>query len=177
MPVLAFFFILFVMSSIGLPGTNGFISEYLTIQSAFISPHLGVWFGVLAATGVVLGAIYMLHLAARVIFGPWKVPAAEGGHGNGDEVDHGHAHGHGHGGGKMDLNLREIGLLTPIAVAVILLGVLPAPVLQSMTAPLAQLRTPVSQNVAERRVGEAHVEKVELKEQTVGFVHPTEWNR
>jgi NADH-quinone oxidoreductase subunit M len=153
MPIMSFFFILFVMSSIGLPGTNGFISEYLTIQSAFISPHLGVWFGVFAATGVVLGAIYMLHLAARVIFGPWKVPAGDGhGHGNGDA--HGaHTHGtHGgsgqgagqHHGQKLDLNVREIGLLTPIAIAVIVLGVLPAPVLQSMTPPVAQLRTPAN---------------------------------
>ena len=46
MPVLAFFFVLFAMSSIGLPGTNGFVSEFLTILGAFTSEHLGFWFGV-----------------------------------------------------------------------------------------------------------------------------------
>lgn len=141
MPVLAFFFILFVLSSIGLPGTNGFISEYLTIQSAFISPYLGVWFGILAATGVVLGAIYMLHLAARVIFGPLKIPAE---HGHGDDHAAGD-HGHHAPVRKNDINLREIGLLTPIAIAVIVLGVLPSPVMQSMNDPIAQIRTPVGQ--------------------------------
>jgi len=83
MPVMAFFFILFTLSSIGLPGTNGFVSEFLTILGAFISPHLGIPFGVVAATGIVLGAIYMLHMAARVIWGPLKTPAVHGeGHGD-----------------------------------------------------------------------------------------------
>lgn len=149
MPVMAFFFILFVMASIGLPGTNGFVSEFLTIQSAFISPYLGVWFGVLAATGVVLGAIYMLHMAAKVIFGPLKVPAEHGGHGNGDHTAVGAApasveHHDGHGAvEKNDLNAREIAILTPIAVLVIVLGVLPSPVMQSMSAEVAQIRQPV----------------------------------
>ena len=149
MPVMAFFFIVFVMGSIGLPGTNGFVSEYLTLQSAFISPYLGVWFGVLAATGVVLGAIYMLHMAAKVIFGRLKVPAEHGGHGNGDHTAVGAApasveHHDGHGAvEKNDLNAREIAILTPIAVLVIVLGVLPSPVMQSMNAEVAQIRQPV----------------------------------
>jgi NADH-quinone oxidoreductase subunit M len=83
MPVLSFFWVLFTMSSIGLPGTNGFVSEFLTILGAFISPHLGITFGVFAAAGIVLGAIYMLHMAARVIFGPLKTPAVHAeGHGD-----------------------------------------------------------------------------------------------
>jgi NADH-quinone oxidoreductase subunit M len=139
MPILSFFFILFVMSSIGLPGTNGFISEYLTIQSAFISDHLGVGFGVLAATGVVLGAIYMLHLAARVIFGPLKVPA----HHEEGSADTPHDRENHHHVAKNDINLREIGLLTPIAIAVIVLGVLPSPVMQSMNKEIAALKEPI----------------------------------
>src|SRR5258705_6031237 len=97
MPILAFFFMLFTFSSIGLPGLNGFVSEFLTILGAFKSPHLGVAFGSLAALGIILGAIYMLHMAAKVIWGPLKVPGgaashhlplppgegrSEGGHGN-----------------------------------------------------------------------------------------------
>ena len=64
---LAVFFILFVMASIGLPGMNGFVSEFLTILGAFTSEYLGVTYGVIAALGIILGAVYMLHLAAKVI--------------------------------------------------------------------------------------------------------------
>ncbi|HRK29690.1 MAG TPA: NADH-quinone oxidoreductase subunit M [Tepidisphaeraceae bacterium] len=147
MPIMSFFFIFFVMSSIGLPGTNGFVSEYLTIQSAFISPYLGVPFGVLAATGVVLGAIYMLHMSAKIIFGPLKVPAHEEGHGatHGNAAVGADSHAHGHAA-KNDLNAREIGILVPLAIAVIWLGVRPTPILQSMTAPLALSREPLSQH-------------------------------
>src|SRR4051812_19720283 len=80
MPILAFFFILFTLSSIGLPGLNGFVSEFLTILGAFKSPHLGIAFGSLAALGIILGAVYMLHMAARVIWGPLKTPGADHSH-------------------------------------------------------------------------------------------------
>src|SRR5438874_7760541 len=80
MPVLAFFFILFTLSSIGLPGLNGFVSEFLTILGAFKSHHLGVEFGALAALGIILGAVYMLHMAARVIWGPLNTPGGDHGH-------------------------------------------------------------------------------------------------
>jgi len=91
----------------------------------------------------VLGAIYMLHMTACVIFGPLKVPEA---HGHGEQGAHaGHGDHHGHHGHvvKNDINLREIGLLTPIAVAVIVLGVLPSPVMKSMVAPIAVLKQPL----------------------------------
>ena len=81
MPRMAFFFVLFVLASIGLPGLNGFWNEFLTILGAFTSEHLGVRFGVLAATGIVLGAIYMLHMTARVIWGPLKTPDVHEAHG------------------------------------------------------------------------------------------------
>src|SRR5206468_910312 len=68
MPKLAFFFVLFTLSSIGLPGLNGFVSEFLTILGAFTSRHLGIEYGALAALGIILGAVYMLHMAARVIW-------------------------------------------------------------------------------------------------------------
>src|ERR1700722_2830716 len=74
MPKLAFFFIFFTMSSIWLPGTNGFVSEFLSILGAFTSTHLGMAYAIPAALGVILGAVYMLHMAARVIFGPLQTP-------------------------------------------------------------------------------------------------------
>src|SRR4051812_16554763 len=141
MPKMAFFFILFTMSSIGLPGLNGFVSEFLTITGAFTSPYLGVAYGVFAATGVILGAIYMLHMAARVIWGPLKVPDVHGAHGQADQgqaatTDHSHAHGHGHGHAGMDLNSREMAILIPIALACVLLGVLPNAVLKPILGPV-----------------------------------------
>src|SRR6185436_19017796 len=90
MPVLAFFFVLFTLSSIGLPGLNGFPSEFLTILGAFRSKFLGIGFGSFAALGIILGAVYMLHMAARVIWGPLKVPGYGGeGHGH-DRMQQGH---------------------------------------------------------------------------------------
>src|SRR3989440_1868131 len=80
MPKMAFFFVLFALSSIGLPGLNGFVSEFLTILGAFTSPYLGFGFGALAALGIILGAVYMLHMAARVIWGPLKTPDGHDAH-------------------------------------------------------------------------------------------------
>ncbi|HEV8607616.1 MAG TPA: NADH-quinone oxidoreductase subunit M [Tepidisphaeraceae bacterium] len=134
MPVLAFFFILFTLSSIGLPGLNGFVSEFLTILGAFKSPHLGVGYGVLAALGIILGAVYMLHMAARVIWGPLKTPGGDQ-HGHepaAHEADSGETL-------PVDLNRREVAILAPIALAVVVLGVLPNLVLKTLEAPVRQL--------------------------------------
>jgi NADH-quinone oxidoreductase subunit M len=147
MPKLAFFFVFFVMSSIGLPGLNGFWSEFLTILGAFTSDRLGIGFGVLAATGVVLGAIYMLHMTARVIFGPLKVP---GHHGNGDHSapDHeDHAH-NPHVSSDNDINGREVAILVPIAVVCILLGVVPNGVMKSILKPVQQIQQPAGGQAA-----------------------------
>ncbi len=137
MPVFSFFLVLFTMSSIGLPGTNGFVSEFLTILGAFTSDHLGPIYGIFATLGVVLGAIYMLHMVARLIFGPLKVP----GHGNTDEHSHDDHAPTSHRG--LDLNPREVAILTPLAVLVIVLGVFPTPVLQSVLDDVKQARAPL----------------------------------
>jgi len=139
MPVLAFFWILFTLSSIGLPGLNGFVSEFLTILGAFTSPFLGMKFGSLAALGIILGAVYMLHLAARVIWGPLLTP---GGH-----DDHGHADAHGAPAHEAttpgDIGKREIAILVPLAIAVVVLGVMPGFVMNSISSPIDDLRQPV----------------------------------
>jgi NADH-quinone oxidoreductase subunit M len=132
MPVMSFFFVLFVMSSIGLPGLNGFSSEFLTVLGAFTSHEfLGIRFGVFAAIGVILGALYMLHMTARVIFGPLKTPGEEG-HGHGHaQADQGQA---ARPGATLstDLNGREIAILAPIAIAIVLIGWLPNSVLTTI---------------------------------------------
>jgi len=121
MPVLAFFFVLFVLASIGLPGLNGFVSEFLTILGAFTSKPLGVAYGVFAAIGIILGALYMLHMTARVIWGPLHTPELHGEHGE-------------HGGHEVpgDINRREIAVLVPLALAVVFLGVMPNAVLKTI---------------------------------------------
>jgi NADH-quinone oxidoreductase subunit M len=99
----------------------------------------------LAATGVVLGAIYMLHMAARVIWGPLKVP---GHHEAGDTSAPGHEHPHEdtHHAGQShnDIGGREIAILVPIAVVVIILGVAPSGFMKSILAPVQNLRQPVA---------------------------------
>ncbi len=134
MPRMAFFFVFFVLSSIGLPGLNGFVSEFLTVLGAFTSSHLGIGFGVFAAIGVILGALYMLHMTQRVIFGPLKFPGSDGGHDRGHELH----------GDTSDLGAREIGLLVPIALAVVLLGVLPRAVLVPILPSIELLRKPLA---------------------------------
>jgi len=153
MPILAFFWILFTLASIGLPGLNGFVSEFLTILGTFISPvwgsrpnggaSYGIIYGSFAALGIILGAVYMLHLAARVIWGPLKTPGGDehgGGHGHGDS--HGDSHGAAHAT-PGDINGREIGILIPLAICVVVLGVAPNFVMKSMQAPIDDLRQPV----------------------------------
>ena len=137
MPIWAFFMVLFSLSSIGLPGLNGFVSEFLTILAAFTSDKLGIAYGVLAATGIVLGAVYMLHMLARIVWGPLKTPH----------------HGDDHVGAEPtadrrsaaldaspeplppDLNAREIGILIPLALAVVILGVRPNIILKTIEKP------------------------------------------
>jgi len=148
MPVLSFFFIFFTLASVGLPGLNNFVSEFLTILGAFKSPHLGIAYGSFAALGVILGALYMLHMAAKVIWGPLRTPHAHAPAEQDPEAEHHEV--------KLspDLNRREIGLLVPIALAIVALGVIPAPLLRTLHGPVKQMvgkaQPPAEQVVAER---------------------------
>jgi NADH-quinone oxidoreductase subunit M len=152
MPKLAFFLVLFAMSSIGLPGTNGFVSEFLTVLGAYTSTAvLGPAFGSVAALGVILGAVYMLHMLARVMFGPLKFPQAHEGHGAaGSAADAtAHAH-HGHPDHahaepvQNDIGFRELVILVPLAVVILILGVVPTSLLKPMLGPVDLLRTPTA---------------------------------
>jgi NADH-quinone oxidoreductase subunit M len=105
LPVLSFFFLVITLSSIGLPGLNGFIGEFLVLVGAF---QVSKTYAVLAAVGIILGAFYMLWLVQRVFFGPVREPQPE------------------HGGPEVtDLGLREILALTPIAAVCLWIGVYP----------------------------------------------------
>jgi NADH-quinone oxidoreductase subunit M len=101
MPIYAVFFMIVTLSSIGLPGTNGFVGEFLILLGAF---QRNVVYGVLAATGVILGAAYMLWMFQRVMFGKITRPENE----------------------KLkDLNAREITILVPMVIVIFLMGIYP----------------------------------------------------
>ena len=150
MPGFSAFFVLFALASIGLPGTNGFISEFLAILGAFSSPRLGPLVGSIAAIGVILGAIYMLHMVARVVFGPLRLPEAQApaGHAFAPTDDSHHipqaelARPGLPAGLPRDLGPREITVLAPLAVVVILLGVLPQTLLRSILPGIDAIRLP-----------------------------------
>ncbi len=110
MPKFATFMVLFALANSGLPGTSGFIGEFMVILASF---KANVWYAILAATILVLGAAYTLWLVKRVIYGEVandKVAALK------------------------DLNSREFLVLGALAVAVLLVGLWPAPLLDVMRA-------------------------------------------
>jgi NADH-quinone oxidoreductase subunit M len=108
MPIFGAFMVLFAMANSGLPGTSGFVGEFLVIIAAF---KANFWYAFLAATTLILGAAYTLWLVKRVIFGPV-------GNAHVAELD--------------DLNGREFFVLALLAFGVLLLGVWPAPLLEVM---------------------------------------------
>ena len=108
MPAYAVLFLLFTMASIGLPGTSGFVGEFLAMMGVY---EANSWVGFVAVTGIILGAAYMLYLYRRV---------AQGTAPN-DEVR-----------AMPDLNKRELALLVPIAAVVLWMGVYP----ESFLAPM-----------------------------------------
>ncbi len=108
MPKFAALMVLFALANSGLPATSGFVGEFLVIVASF---KANIWYAVLAGTTLVLGASYTLWLVKRVIFGP---VANEG------------------VAALQDLNAREFIVLGVLAIAVLLLGVWPAPLLDSM---------------------------------------------
>jgi len=115
MPVFAAFMVLFAMANSGLPGTSGFVGEFLVILSAFKADF---WFAFLAATTLILGAAYSLWMVKRVIFG--------------DVVNERVA-------ALQDINGREFLFLALLAIAVLGLGIWPAPLLDVMDASITHL--------------------------------------
>jgi NADH-quinone oxidoreductase subunit M len=120
MPWYSAIFVLVTMSSIGLPGTNGFIGEFLIITGSFGADllrwsyhcigtdcevaQIGPWFGLLAVSGVILGAVYMLDVTQKVFFGASTNPK------NRDLTD---------------LNSREWTALAPLVLAIFAIGLFP----------------------------------------------------
>jgi NADH-quinone oxidoreductase subunit M len=108
MPVYAAIFLIMTMSSIGLPTLNGFIGEFLILQGVFVTNKM--WAG-FAASGVVLGAAYMLYLYQRTMFGKVENPKNER---------------------LLDLNQREFATFAPLLVLAVWMGLYPAPFLRRL---------------------------------------------
>jgi len=115
MPAYALVFMLFMLASVGLPGTSGFVGEFLVLVGAF---QVNTWVAALAATGVILGAAYMLYLYRRVIFGMLTKDSLKA---------------------ILDLSPREMAVFAPLVLLVIWMGVYPGPFLEVMHASVANL--------------------------------------
>jgi len=115
MPVFAAFMVLFALANSGLPGTSGFVGEFLVIIASF---KANVWFAVLAGTTLILGAAYSLWLVKRVVFGDV---------GNAQVAQ------------LQDINGREAVILGSLAFVVLLFGLWPAPLVEVMQSTLHNL--------------------------------------
>ncbi len=122
MPRFATFLVLFAMANAGLPGTSGFVGEFLVVLASF---QADFWYAFLAATTLVTGAAYTLWLVKRVVFGP---VANEG------------------VAGMQDLDAREFLVLALIAAGVLTLGLWPGPLVDVMTASVDNLANHIIQS-------------------------------
>lgn len=118
MPVYGLGFMVFMLASVGLPGTGGFVGEFLVLLGAF---QVNAWLGALTATGVILGAVYMLYLYRRVIYGKLTKESLRG---------------------ILDLSPREILVFAPLVVIVIWMGIYPTPFLDVMHVSVSNLIQP-----------------------------------
>jgi NADH-quinone oxidoreductase subunit M len=115
MPVYAFMFMLFMLASVGLPGTSGFVGEFLVLMGAF---QVSSWVAFFAAFGLILCPAYMLYLYRRVIFGKLVREDLKS---------------------ILDLSPREILLFAPLLLVVIWMGIYPSSFLGPMHASVAKL--------------------------------------
>lgn len=115
MPVFAGFFVLFAMANAGLPGTSGFVGEFMVILASF---QAGFWYAAVAGLTLILGAAYSLWMIKRVVYGPVNNEAVEA---------------------LSDINRRELVLLGGLAAVIVLFGVYPAPLLDVMEPSLNSL--------------------------------------
>jgi NADH-quinone oxidoreductase subunit M len=103
------------MANVGLPGTSGFVGEFMVILSSF---KANIWYGTLAALTLIIGAAYTLWMVKRVFFGPVT----------NDNVEK-----------LQDLNTREFALMATLAIFIIGLGVFPSPLIEVMNTSVANL--------------------------------------
>ena len=149
MPVFAGLFLICMLGSVGLPGLSGFVGEFLTIFGMFISggpsaaptfwsqfmPH-PMLLGAVATSGVIFGAIYLLYMFQKVMFGPLNNPK--------NEV-------------LKDVSWREIAVFTPLVLGIFVMGLYPKPFLRTMDPAVERFVTRFKEKLAEPD-GPAHLQ-------------------
>lgn len=132
MPFYALFFLLFTMASVGLPGTSGFVGEFLSLIGSY---KANSWVAFVATTGIILGAAYMLLLYWRIAYGTARTPeAAE----------------------MRDLTGREWAIMAPIAAVVLWMGVYPESFMAPMRNDVTRLMARIERAAP---AGDAHIER------------------
>jgi NADH-quinone oxidoreductase subunit M len=120
----AFAFMVFTMANVGLPGTSGFVGEFLTLTGAF---RANTWVALFATTGIILSAAYALWLYRRVIFGKLEKPSLAN---------------------MFDLSPREVAILAPLVILTVLFGVYPKPLMDPTTVSVNKLIADYNQDLA-----------------------------
>jgi len=115
MPAYSIAFMIFMLASVGLPGTGGFVGEFLVLVGVF---QVNTWVAALSATGVILSAVYMLYMYRRVIFGKLTKESLQD---------------------IKDLSPREIAVFAPLIMVVLWMGIYPLPFLDVMDASVVNL--------------------------------------
>jgi NADH-quinone oxidoreductase subunit M len=115
MPLYAFVFLVFTMANVGLPGTSGFIGEFLTLIGTY---HVNTWVTFFAATGMILSAGYALWLYRRIALGALDKASLKA---------------------ILDLSGREIAILAPLVVLALFFGFYPSPVMNVTSAAVDHL--------------------------------------
>ncbi|HNB96435.1 MAG TPA: Fe-S-binding domain-containing protein, partial [Microthrixaceae bacterium] len=133
----AAFFLIFTMASIGLPGLNGFPGEFLSLLGAFKG---GRWWGVVAVTGVILAALYLLWAYQRVFHGP-----ASGGNAT-----------------MRDMDLKEFAVFVPLIGLIVFLGLFPGPMIETMEPSVKALVAHVQESSDNARADQPDIEKADV---------------
>jgi NADH-quinone oxidoreductase subunit M len=130
MPMYAFAFMVFTMANVGLPGTSGFVGEFLSLTGAF---RVNTWVALFATSGVILSAAYALWLYRRVIFGKLENPSLAG---------------------ILDLSPREVAILAPLVILTVLFGIYPKPLMDPTAVSVEKLIADYNKDVQATRAAQ-----------------------